>query len=65
MPSRKIFALRLKHQVPFPELRTPVKDSWVSFIPFDLPGDLDHPGDLAKDKEAFTEELGVQDSCRG
>ncbi|CAE7731551.1 unnamed protein product [Symbiodinium sp. CCMP2592] len=35
----------------------PCEDSWVSFIPFDLPGDLDHPGDLAKDKEVKCEAL--------
>ena len=28
------------------------QDSWVSFIPFDLSGDLDEPGDIAKDQEA-------------
>ena len=31
-----------------------VQDSWVGFIPFDLEGDLDEPGDIAKDKEAFS-----------
>ncbi|CAE7254861.1 unnamed protein product [Symbiodinium microadriaticum] len=35
----------------------PCEDSWVSFIPFDLPGDLDHPGDIAKDKEVKCETL--------
>ena len=30
------------------------QDSWANFMPFDLPGDLDEPGDIAKDKEAGT-----------
>mmetsp|Transcript_1290 Transcript_1290/g.2997 ORF Transcript_1290/g.2997 Transcript_1290/m.2997 type:complete len:525 (+) Transcript_1290:116-1690(+) len=29
----------------------PCEDSWANFMPFDLPGDLDEPGDIAKDKE--------------
>mmetsp|Transcript_31195 Transcript_31195/g.58557 ORF Transcript_31195/g.58557 Transcript_31195/m.58557 type:complete len:509 (+) Transcript_31195:111-1637(+) len=38
-------------------MEPPCEDSWVSFIPFDLPGDLDEPGDITKDHEVKCETL--------